>query len=548
MIVPTPMSPSRSKGAKKEDTMVLYGVDNVINTVLEFLNQTNDIINACVDYSRPSLAIEIDVLKEAFLKAKKRGVRLRYVTEITSDNISYCKQLLTMVDELRHLNGIKGNLYIGDTAYIAPATFHEKGKPASQIIYSNVKEIIEHQSYLFETLWSKAIPATERIKDIEEGLASEFYEVISDHEKATQTIVDLAKSVKKEALFFLPNDKAMVRAERLGLIDNAVKASQSGAIVKIICPLSEVNAKIVKKISEKAPKTQVLNGNNSPYGMYIADGEKFIRAELRNPSAEKFSESVGFMVYSNRKTSVESFKSIFELLWNERTLNEELLKTYKMQKEFINIVSHEMKTPTQAILGYSELLEQHPENNSEIIASLKRNASRLQRLTNDILELSRIESQTLRLNKEKVNMNEKIRNVINDVKGQIHNPDKLKIAFSETKYPIYVQADKTRLYQVIANLLTNAIKFTEEGTISISTNIKDNNNELIVTVTDTGEGIHSDILPRLFTKFATKSNIGTGLGLYISKNIVASHGGKMWAENNSDGRGATFSFSLPVTR
>ena len=542
------MSSSRSKGTKKEDTMVLYGVDNVINTVLQFLNQTNDIINACVDYSRPSLAIEIDVLKEAFLNAKKRGVRLRYVTEITSDNISYCKQLLTMVDELRHLNGIKGNLYIGDTAYIAPATFHEKGKPASQIIYSNVKEIIEHQSYLFETLWNKSIPATERIKDIEEGLASEFYEVISDHEKATQTIVDLAKSVKKEALFFLPNDKAMVRAERLGLIDNAVKASQSGAIVKIICPLSEVNAKIVKKISKKAPKTQVLNGNNSPYGMYIVDGEKFIRAELRNPSAEKFSESVGFMVYSNRKTSVESFKSIFELLWNERTLNEELLKTYKMQKEFINIVSHEMKTPTQAILGYSELLEQHPENNSEIIASLKRNANRLQRLTNDILELSRIESQTLRLNKEKVNMNEKIRNVINDVKGQIHNPDKLKIAFSETKYPIYVQADKTRLYQVIANLLTNAIKFTEEGTISISANIKDNNNELIVTVTDTGEGIHSDILPRLFTKFATKSNIGTGLGLYISKNIVASHGGKMWAENNSDGRGATFSFSLPVTQ
>jgi two-component system, OmpR family, sensor histidine kinase VicK len=528
--------------------MVLYGVDNVINAVLQFLNQTNDIINACVDYSRPSLAIEIDVLKEAFLNAKKRGVRLRYVTEITSDNISYCKQLLTMVDELRHLNGIKGNLYIGDTAYIAPATFHEKGKPASQIIYSNVKEIIEHQSYLFETLWSKAIPATERIKDIEEGLASEFYEVISDHEKATQTIVDLAKSVKKEALFFLPNDKAMVRAERLGLIDYAVKASQGGAIVKIICPLSEVNAKIVKKISEKAPKTQVLNGNNSPYGMYIADDEKFIRAELRNPNAEKFSESVGFMVYSNRKTSVESFKSIFELLWNERTLNEELLKTYKMQKEFINIVSHEMKTPTQAILGYSELLEQHPENNSEIIASLKRNASRLQRLTNDILELSRIESQTLRLNKEKVNMNEKIRNVINDVKGQIHNPDKLKIAFSETKYPIYVQADKTRLYQVISNLLTNAIKFTEEGTISISANIKDNNNELIVTVTDTGECIHSDILPRLFTKFATKSNIGTGLGLYISKNIVASHGGKMWAENNSDGRGATFIFTLPVTQ
>ena len=120
-----------------------------------------------------------------------------------------------------------------------------------------------------------------------------------------------------------------------------MKASQSGATVKIICPLSGVNTEIVRRISEGAPEIQILNGNNSPYGMYIVDGAKFIKAELRNPNAEKFSESVGFMVYSNSKTSVDSFKSIFELLWNERTLNEELEKTYKMQKEFINVASHE---------------------------------------------------------------------------------------------------------------------------------------------------------------------------------------------------------------
>jgi signal transduction histidine kinase len=199
----------------------------------------------------------------------------------------------------------------------------------------------------------------------------------------------------------------------------------------------------------------------------------------------------------------------------------------KLQREFINIASHEMKTPAQAILGFSELLEQYPEKNPEMIASLKRNAIRLQRLTNDILEVSRIESQTLKLNKEKVNINEKIRNVINDVKGQIHNPDKLKIVFAQTKPPVYVHADKIRLYQVIANLLSNALKFTKEGTISVSADVKDNNNELIVSVKDSGEGIHSDILPRLFTKFATKSDIGTGLGLYISKNIIEAHAGRM---------------------
>jgi signal transduction histidine kinase len=154
----------------------------------------------------------------------------------------------------------------------------------------------------------------------------------------------------------------------------------------------------------------------------------------------------------------------------------------------------------------------------------------------------------LELKKERVNINEKIRDVINDVKNQIINPDRLKIIFSEKIKPVYVETDKTRLYQVIANLITNAIKFTREGTITVSIDVNDINDELIVTVKDSGEGIHSDIIPRLFTKFATKSNTGTGLGLYISKNIIEAHGGRIWAVNNQDGRGATFSFSLPVTQ
>ncbi|HEX9318525.1 MAG TPA: hypothetical protein VF884_06285, partial [Nitrososphaeraceae archaeon] len=115
-----------------------------MNTVLQFLYQSRNVIDACVDYTRPSLAVDILVLRKAFLAARNKGVRLRYVTEITDDNIHYCKQLLTMVDELRHLDGIKGNFYITDTAYLAPATIHEKGKPAAQIIYSNVKEVVEH--------------------------------------------------------------------------------------------------------------------------------------------------------------------------------------------------------------------------------------------------------------------------------------------------------------------------------------------------------------------------------------------------------------------
>ena len=538
---------SSTNGEGQEFTRVYYGGETVIDTVLQFLKKSNNIIYACVDQTRPSLTIDIVILRKAFLDVKKRGVKLLYVTEITKDNLSYCKQLLTLVDELKHLDGIKGNFYISESGYLAPATFHEKGKPASQIIYSNVKELIEHQRYVFDTFWDKAISAEQRIREIEEEREPDFYEVITDNEKASQILIDLAQSVKKEALFFLPNDKAMLRLDRMGLIDHTIKASQNGATVKIICPLSNGNDHIVKKISEKAPQIQVLNGNKSPYGMYIVDNERFLRAELRQPGAEKFSDAIGLVVYSNRRITVDSFKSIFELLWNERTLVEELKRTDSMQREFINIASHEMKTPTQAIMGFSEMLDQYPDRRVEMTEAIKRNAKRLHKLTNDILDVSRIESQNLRLNKEKVNINEKISNVVNDIKNQIHNPDKLQIVFLNLKEPLYVEADKIRLYQVIANLLSNAIKFTKEGTISIKAQLKDNN-EIAIIVKDSGAGIDNDVMPRLFTKFATRSDVGTGLGLYISKNIIEAHGGRMWAANNPDGKGATFSFSLPLTQ
>src|ERR671930_2325212 len=199
-------------------TRILEGDQNVVNAILQFVSNTKSRIDACVDYSRPSLTVEIEQLKKAFIDAKRRGVKLRYVTEITEDNIKYCKELIKMVDELRHIEGIKGNFYISETEYIAPATFHEKGKPASHIIYSNVKEIVEHQQYVFESFWNKAIPAQQRIRDIEEGLEREFFEVITDRQKASQILVDLAKSAKKEALVILPNDRSMTRVNRLGII------------------------------------------------------------------------------------------------------------------------------------------------------------------------------------------------------------------------------------------------------------------------------------------------------------------------------------------
>ena len=234
--------------------------------------------------------------------------------------------------------------------------------------------------------------------------------------------------------------------------------------------------------------------------------------------------------------------------------NAQLKEQEKIQKEFINVAAHELRTPIQPILGLSGILSSSLKNSShqEMIEIVMRNAKRLQRLSQDILDVSKIESRLMSLSKSQVDLTEKINTAINDIKNAPANEskqDSVKIIFDDGKEPLIVLADRDRLYQVLFNLINNALKFTDKGEVVIKaerSKINNNNSEAIVTIRDTGSGIDPEIMPRLFTKFSTRSDSGTGLGLYISKAIIEAHGGKIWAQNNPDGRGATFSFSLPL--
>lgn len=228
--------------------------------------------------------------------------------------------------------------------------------------------------------------------------------------------------------------------------------------------------------------------------------------------------------------------------------NEQLKVHDNMQKEFINIAAHELRTPTQSIMGYSELLATDPENSTRYINPIIRNANRLQRLSEDILDVTRIESQSLKLNREEFNLDDVISSIVGDYRTLLlDDEDKIHLDIQYEPKSIIVNADKVRMSQVISNLLSNAIKFTTKGKGTIYVTAEKKNSEVMVSVKDTGQGIDPEILPRLFTKFVTKSSSsGTGLGLFISKSIVETHGGKIWAENSTDGRGVTFSFTLPV--
>ena len=251
-------------------------------------------------------------------------------------------------------------------------------------------------------------------------------------------------------------------------------------------------------------------------------------------------------------------QSNYRLKEREETIRvqyERLKESDKMKDEFINVAAHELRTPIQPILSLTEVLRSKIKDiqQQELLDIIIRNAKRSQQLTNDILDVTKIESHSLNLKKEPFNLNDIITNVIDDImtnrdplrwSQENDNKDIMKISYQPQH--IFVEADKARITQVISNLLSNAVKFTEEkgGDIHISTENIDS--QVIVSVKDSGNGIDHEILPKLFSKFTSKSYQGTGLGLFISKSIVEAHGGKIWAINNIHGKGATFTFSIPI--
>jgi signal transduction histidine kinase len=273
-------------------------------------------------------------------------------------------------------------------------------------------------------------------------------------------------------------------------------------------------------------------------------------------------------------------KTIAELKEKEEvveTINKQLVSANNelnihdnMQKEFINVAAHELRTPIMPILGLSELLYNKvvkgnnlkQETLKEHLQIIVRNSYRLHKLVEAVLDVTKLESRIFKLNTELVELNEVITNVVIDFENLVKNKkyddgknkNNAKIIYEPNRNnKIFVNADRTRLTQVISNLLDNALKFTQGGFIIITTRIthkeKDTNNDkVIVMIKDSGIGIDNEILPRLFTKFATKSDQGTGLGLFIVKKIIEAHGGRIWAENNSNGIGSTFYFTLPIVK
>jgi len=712
-----------------EKTEVLYNPDEIVRRTVEQCSAIKFTMDSCIDINGASmLVIPNHPVTNACLDMKSRGVKMRFITEITKDNIKYCKELMKFA-ETRHLDEITGNFGIGDKRVYQAGAASNRSGPPSELIVSTVKAIVDQQQYFFNMLWKKAIPAVQKIREIEEGIEpigtrllvdpveifnhmkyaignaskrkicsstggmqliySNFFdlykkildkyrngrgegirwiitidkdnrelvkkfldagvqirhlrnlipmnfavddkyfhatiekmesgeimkslltsneplyinlynsffeelwkngidaeqrikdieegadiadiEVFQSASRAREVYLDLVKGATKEIFFIFPTPNAFSRQYNMGAVELAEKAAvERNVKVRILVPTSATKLvdttfqNLTRGYSHKADTRYIEQMSETKATILIVDRKESLVMELRDDSKTNFDEAIGLSTYSNSKAGVLSYVAIFDNLWKQTELyeqikdsntrleqaNEQLKMQDKAQREFINIAAHELRTPIQPILGLSDLMlhtKQTNKKRQELQVIIVRNAKRLERLTRDILDITRIESKSLKLKKELFNLSEMLRDAAVDFQNQINKEQigkaNRKLEVIGLQKDLFIEGDKGRIHQVISNLLSNATKFTDEGKIAISATMFDD--RIVVRVKDTGSGIDSKVLPKLFTKFATESDSGTGLGLFISKNIIEAHGGNMWGRNNENEKGATFAFSLP---
>jgi signal transduction histidine kinase len=557
------------EGIEPHITKIIESPEDIISRARHVIETCNH-LSVCSDLGGLKMieTIASDSIKKTLEKSQNgehKGVR--WIGTINKEDVDLVQRFLALGMEIKHIIYTPLNFSVTDKEFNFTVSNMIDGSSAPNVLISNELSYIKQFNSLFEKLWSQGVNADDRILEIEKGVEPDFFEVINDKNKAAELLLSLSKLAKEEVLFLLPSDKALIRMKRLGVLDALQKASLQGVNVRVICPVTDVSAEIIERLRVES-QIKLAKGNESESGIMIIDSSRFISAELVNPTSETFSEAIGIALYSNSKRSTSMLRSFFNSLWNQAELYKRLELQEKMEKEFINMAAHEIRTPVQPLLGMTDILmsqfeeeedEEEPQergkkNKKEItvtkeeIEMIARNAKRLERLTSDILEASRIESNTLKLNEKLIDLNENIRIVVNDEKSAIPRGMELKIIFEQREStPLFVKGDKSRLFEVLTNLIGNAIKFTDSGgTITVTVEKSAAKNEALVSIKDTGNGIDREILPRLFTKFASKSDKGTGLGLYLSKGIIEAHGGRIWAENNTEGKGATFRFTLPL--
>jgi light-regulated signal transduction histidine kinase (bacteriophytochrome) len=439
----------------------------------------------------------------------------------------------------------------------------------------NLKNFMGTTQFISDPFWDKTIPTEEEINEINHELKKPDIRVINNPQEALKTADQLIKTAKNEILLLFSSANALfrrvIRADGLTTLREVLQA-QKEIKIRILTPFDEKISDLVndlKKFSNIDIKF-LAEPLHLKVTIVVVDRSYSMAVELVNDEVDNSIDAMGLSTYSNSKSTVLYYVSIFESLWKQADIYKKAEELYdqlkhknETQRQFLNIAAHELRNPIQPILGLAEVMLSNKNLNviqqEELLRIIINNAKKLHFLTNNLLDVARIDENLFSLELQEFDIVGLANDVIKEVRNQITNNKKIQIDLLCPEKSLNVIGDKIRLNQVFLNLINNAIKYTDEGDILVSIkrgnnngnnrNSNSNNNDTValVQIIDKGLGIQDNIKQKLFSKFTKGTKVGTGLGLFICKNIVESHGGKIWAENNID-KGATFSFTIPTTK
>jgi signal transduction histidine kinase len=461
------------------------------------------------------------------------------------------------------------------------------------------------EQFISDPFWNKVTPDEGEMIQMQDeskhaGDSQDIVQIIEEPDKIIQVAFEMIRSAKKEVLIMFSTANAFRRQISIGgpELIKEVTSSRKDLEVRILTPADQDVELTSVVLGTKLDNVIVRNMEatlQTKVTVVVVDRKFSLAIELKDDSRDDINEALRSAVYSNTKSAAISYVAIFESLWKQVELIEQVNSLCKQlkdqqtdQREFISIAAHELRAPIQPILGLAEVLksrqEVQMEKQRELLSVIIRNAKRLKELTENILDITRIENKSLELQKERLNIDEIVIGVFKDALDESEFSRNIRLVYNNSKIrkfdsalsnnrtesflssasagkgsSLSINADRSRLTQVMTNLIGNAMKFSDEGdtvTVSVSeeNSIQDfkrrengtGSKVLLVRIEDSGKGIDPEIMPRLFKKFASKSEKGIGLGLFISKNIVEAHGGEIWADTPNKDKGAAFSFTIPI--
>ncbi len=531
-------------------TRLMMGETDILRSLQNVLEASDELVGC---FTVGAIETVIDSLPDALagVVRRKRGENggIRWVTSIDEADAAIIERCLEMGISVRHTGRLPPLSFgCGANSLVASIQTEGQGLSMRDVLTSNEPAYVNHFRLVFEEIWKNGIDAEKRLDELKKGLERSEVEIIQNARESMKTAWQLAEPAK-EVLMLFSTPQAFVRQVTADGVEQMREAlGRAGTKVRLMIPEDESIAPIVDRVKESLPTVDVRVINKSlktKISILVIDRSKTMVFETKDDTREDLYESMGITAFTESRSLGESFATILDGIWKQTELYEQLEIHDKMQRDFVNIAAHELRTPVQAIINYAELAKSYEDNREEYYDKLLKSVLRLHKLTEDILDAARIESKTLRLNKEVFLLNDVLRSSVDEQRRAAARKE-LKLHIEQPE-PVYIFGDKTRIGQVLANLLINAVKFTDKGSIRVAAQLDKRAGKVTVRVTDTGIGIDRSMVPLLFARFVAKSESGTGLGLFISKSIIEAHDGKIWVEKSEPGLGSTFAFELPVS-